>query len=170
VLHAIGSAVEAPVRWVGHAVAAVARVFPGGVAGVWAALAIAVLAGTAAAARRYARLRAIESAAGSSREDRGAPTAAQLERDAELAEREGRLEQAVRRRFAAGLARLAEQGLLGSPQSTPTRELAATLRSDEFDALAGRFDEIAYGEVPATVADVEQATRSWPRVLREAAR
>jgi hypothetical protein len=46
--------------------------------------------------------------------------------------------------------------------------LAATLRSETFDSLAGRHEMIVYARDPATRADAETARTNWPRVLVEA--
>lgn len=167
VLHALGRVLQAPERWIVRGVDRLARVIPGGAAVVWTVLALILLAIGVIAARIASRrvldggLRATGSRAG------GAPRgAAELERDADRAEREGRLAEAVRLQFAAGLARLAEQGAIAAPASTPTGELARALQSPQFDALARRFDEIAYGSDTAEPADVQDARRRWPEIVR----
>ena len=57
-----------------------------------------------------------------------------------------------------------------SPRTTPTWEVARRLHSERFDALAQRFDEIAYGHEPATTIDVESARREWPPIIDAGAR
>jgi hypothetical protein len=84
---------------------------------------------------------------------------------AEQAEREGRLEDAVRLRFRAGLASLNERGVIGAPAAIPTAQVAQRLHSRRFDALARRFEEIAYGAGHAGPSDVEEARRDWSTVL-----
>jgi hypothetical protein len=86
-------------------------------------------------------------------------------RAAEAAERAGQLADAVRLRFRAGLLRLAERGTIGTPRSTPTTEVSRILASPEFDTLARRFDEIAYGGSTPVPDDVEAARREWRTVL-----
>jgi hypothetical protein len=170
-LHAIGTAIKEPGRWVVDGVNQIGKLFPGGAAVVWILLGLALLATSVLVARRYSR-RALIGGSDESELDPGRPLqqAAELERDADQAEREGKLAEAVRLRFEAGLARLAERGAIAPPRSTPTGELAGALQSPAFDGLAHRFDEIAYGAAPAQAADVMQARRQWPVVLREARR
>jgi hypothetical protein len=163
-LHAIGDAIKAPGRWVVNAVDQLGNTIPGGAVVVWAVLALLLIGATAAVVRRQSSRALLEGGEPGRGGDGAARRAAELEHDAEQAEREGRLAEAVRLRFAAGLARLAERGLVVKPGSTPTGELARTLRSPDFDSLARRFDQIAYGAAPAEPADVEQARRQWPAV------
>jgi hypothetical protein len=47
-----------------------------------------------------------------------------------------------------------------------TFEVAAALRSAEFDRLAAGFGEVVYGERPASADDVDAARRDWEAVLR----
>lgn len=162
-LVAIGKALRAPFHALGRLVDALASAFPGGVAGVWIALALALLAVTAAVAAR--RSRSALAGEGLARPAGAPERASELERAAVLAERDGRFEDAVRLRFRAGLARLTEQETIAPALSTPTVEVSRTLGSPRFDSLARRFDEIAYGGSPAARADVEAARREWPRVL-----
>jgi len=92
-------------------------------------------------------------------------SAAELDRAAERAERAGQLEEAVRLRFQGGLARLAERELIPAATATASAQVARTLRSEHFDALALRFDEIVYGGRPAAADDVEASRREWPLVV-----
>jgi hypothetical protein len=166
VLRAIGQAVSAPVRALGDAVDSVGAIFPGGVVAVWILLGLAAAGASAMLAGRHSR-RTLTS------DDRAATAgsvprverASDLVRAAEAAEREGRLADAVRLRFRAGLLRLAERGTIGTARSTPTVDVSRALRSPEFDALARRFDEITYGGSSPVPADVEAARREWPVVL-----
>lgn len=165
-LHAIGAAASSVGRWVGHVVDRIGRIVPGGPVVVWILLGLALIAAIAMSARRYARrgLEREQAVAGAL-----APAAREraedLEREAARAERDGRYADAVRLRFRAGLAALAERGAISPPRSVPTAELARTLRSKDFDALARRFDEIAYGAAPAAAQDAEQARRGWSAIV-----
>jgi hypothetical protein len=166
VLEAIGNAVRAPGRLLTHAVNALGRVLPGGAAAVWVALGLALIAAGAVFAGRYSRRALLDGRRGDGAGARvPAQRAADLERAAERAEREGRLTEAVRLRFRAGLGRLAEQGVISAPRSTPTADLSRALASPSFDALASRFDEISYGASPAESRDVEQARDEWPAIV-----
>lgn len=166
-LRDIGDVLSAPVNLLNDAVVALGALFPGGVAGVWVVLGILVLAGTALLFGRRSRR-----ALASGYRERDVRSGELVERasdlilDAERAERAGRLADAVRLRFRAGLQRLAERGTIGTARSTPTIEVSRTLRSPRFDDLARRFDEIVYGGSPPVAADVEAARRDWPAVLR----
>lgn len=162
-LVAIGRFVEAPLTAIERLAGDLATILPGGIAGVWVVFALAL----GALALTLARRRARSMPAG---HDEGLPDgalerAADLERAALAAERAGRLEDAVRLRFRAGLIRLSEHDAIPSPRTTPTREVARRLHSARFDALAQRFDEIAYGHADATRTDVETARRDWPQII-----
>ena len=72
----------------------------------------------------------------------------------------------MRLRFRAGLMRLAERDLVADAPEMLNGEVARALRSRSFDALAGRFDEIAYGGAHgAGEADAELSRREWRSVL-----
>ena len=166
VLRAIGDGLSVPFRALGDAVDAVGKVFPGGVWAVWILLALIVAGATAVLAARRSR-RALtrgEGDPGVWSEER-IERASDLMRAAEAAERAGQLADAVRLRFRAGLLRLAERGTIGTPRSTPTTEVSRILASPEFDTLARRFDEIAYGGSTPVPDDVEAARREWRTVL-----
>lgn len=165
-LVAIGRAISSPLSLINRAVSALARHLPGGVAGVWAALALAVLALSLILARRRAH-RNLVAAAVDPADDRDGCSAAELERAARQAEAEGRLEDAVRLQFRAGLARLGERAAIAA-ETTPTAEISRRLRSASFDAVARRFGEIAYGAATAEPRDVESQRRAWPEILRAA--
>jgi hypothetical protein len=164
-LRAIGNALKAPLEALDDGVNAVARVFPGGVAVVWLVLAAIVLGATALLATRRSRRALTREERGDGWAEERVERASDLLRAAEAAERAGQLADAVRLRFRAGLLQLAERGTIVAARSTPTSEVAQTLRSPDFDALARRFDEIAYGGSPPVPADVEAARREWPAVL-----
>ncbi|HWF33818.1 MAG TPA: hypothetical protein VG295_00550 [Solirubrobacteraceae bacterium] len=166
VLHALGEGVRVPVHALGDAVDAIGSVFPGGVVVVWIILALAAVtaAGLLAGRRTRRTLTSDDLERGAGAGPR-AERASELLRSAEAAERQGRLADAVRLRFRAGLLRLAERGTIETARSTPTIDVSRTLRSPEFDALARRFDEITYGGSPPVAADVEAARREWPVVL-----
>lgn len=164
-LHAIGKALRAPAHLLSEAVADLAKVIPGGTVVVWILLALAVIAVGLLLARRYSRLALVRSAEAARARSARPLRAADLTRLADEAEREGRLEDAVRLRFRAGLASLNERGVIGAPAAIPTAELARRLDSGRFNALARRFEEIAYGAGHAGPTDVEEARRGWSAVL-----
>lgn len=164
-LHAIGTALRAPAHFLSQAVGALAKIIPGGALVVWILLGLAVIAVGALLARRYSRLALVASAkAGGSRPARPL-RAAELGRLADAAEREGRLEEAIRLRFRAGLASLNERGVIGAPAAIPNAEVAERLHSQRFDLLAQRFEEIAYGDGRAGATEVEEARQGWSAVL-----
>ncbi len=164
-LAAVGNAIRTGARAIVHGVDALGGVVPGGAPVVWALLAIMLVGLTLRAAANLSRrtLAGREPAPDELAGRQERPEV--LEQDALRAEREGRLAEAVRLRFRAGLGRLAQRGAIRSATSTPTTAVSGTLRSAEFDALAARFDEIAYGGSGAQPGDVEQAREQWPVVL-----
>jgi hypothetical protein len=93
-----------------------------------------------------------------------------LERAAEEAERDGRLDEAVRLRFRAGLLRLGDRGAIRYRPSVTTGEVRRVLGSDTFDELARTFEAVAYGGQAATEPDVDTARREWPRVVASTGR
>jgi hypothetical protein len=166
VLHAIGGAVGAVGRAVVHAVHAAGRIVPGGTTTVWVVLGLAAFVATAILARRYSKRALRRGPAGAgTRRGAVAETAIELEREAARAEGDGRYGDAVRLRFRAGLIELAERGTIVRPRSTPAAEVARKLGSEDFDALARRFDEIAYGAAPAAAEDAEEARSRWAAVV-----
>jgi len=165
VLHDIGDGIAAVGHAVTHAVDHVGRIFPGGAVAVWVVLGLALIAAIAFGARRHSRRALLRESRRVGRRAGGVERAADLEREAARAERDGRFEDAVWLSFRAGLARLAEAGAIRTARSTPNGELARTLRSPDFDALARRFDEIAYGAAPAGSTDAEEARRRWSAVV-----
>ncbi|MCA1846494.1 MAG: DUF4129 domain-containing protein [Actinobacteria bacterium] len=92
----------------------------------------------------------------------------ELERRADDAERRGDLDAALRLRFRAGLARLDGAGVVRLRPGLTNAAVSRALRSSGFDALAGDFDEVAYGGRPATTTDVAAARSTWPTVVETA--
>jgi hypothetical protein len=95
---------------------------------------------------------------------------AELERAADAAERAGRLDEAVRLRFRAGLLRLGDRGAIRYRPSLTTNEVRRVLGSESFEELARTFEAVAYGGHLATGPDVDTARREWPRVVAGAGR
>jgi hypothetical protein len=89
----------------------------------------------------------------------------ELERAADAAERAGRLDEALRLRFRAGLLRLGARGAIRYRPSVTTNEVRRVLGSETFDELARTFESVAYGGRDAVEPDVEAARREWPRVV-----
>lgn len=164
-LLAIGKALRAPAHLLADAVADLARIIPGGAPIVWILIGLAVVGVGVLLAGRYSRLVLFRSAETTGPGSERPLRAADLARLAERAEREGRLEDAVRLRFRAGLASLNERGVIGAPAVIPTAEVAQRLHSGRFEALARRFEEIAYGAGQAGPSDVEEARHGWSAVL-----
>lgn len=109
------------------------------------------------------------------RTGRGARRAARLDpddldREAAEAERRGDLERALRLRFRAGLLRLDQVGAIRFHDGVTSRQVAADLRSPQFDALRTTFDEVVYGRRPASTPDLDQARTRWPELVDEARR
>lgn len=163
-------------EWLGRKLDFVRRAFDwlgdrlGGANVLWTLLAAAVVALAAFAAARLARQRSARALAaagggvlGSIRDD-----PRELERRAAEAERAGDFELALRLRFRAGLLRLGRARVVPLRPSLTSGEVRRTLQLEEFDRLAGDFDEVVYGRRPARADDVEAARTSWPRVLEQA--
>jgi hypothetical protein len=94
----------------------------------------------------------------------------ELERIADAAERDGRLDHALRLRFRAGLLRLGNRGAIRYRPSLTTNEVRRALGSESFDDLARTFEAVAYGGRDAAPPDIETARREWPRVVASANR
>jgi hypothetical protein len=167
VLHDLGDVIGAVGRAVTHVVDRIGSVFPGGTVAVWILLGVILLGTIGFLARRYSRRELVRGSrrGAAARRAGTAERAADLEREAARAERDGRFEEAVRLRFRAGLARLAEDGAIRTPRSTRNAQLSRLLDSSDFDALARRFDEIAYGASPAGADDADDARRRWGEVV-----
>jgi Domain of unknown function (DUF4129) len=170
VLHDLGDGIAAVGHAVTHAVDRAGGSFPGGAVAVWIVLGLAFLAAIVLGARRYSRRALLRKSGRARHRARAVERAADLEREAAQAEQDGRFEDAVRLRFRAGLALLAEEGKVRAARTTPNGELARTLHSPDFDALARRFDEIAYGAAPAGSVDADEARRRWSAVVGRSAR
>jgi len=89
----------------------------------------------------------------------------ELDRLADVAEREGDYFTAVRLRFRAGVLRLHASQRIELDRDTTTGILRRTLADPRFDVLSRRFDEIVYGEQGAGAADVAQQRSLWPQIL-----
>ncbi len=89
----------------------------------------------------------------------------ELERAAEVAERSGELDRALRLRFRAGLLRLGDRGAIRYRPSVTTSEVRRALGSETFDELARTFEAVAYGGRDAAPPDLDTARREWPRVV-----
>ena len=164
-LHAIGKLWQPVGRRLDDAFGTIAGVLPGGRAALWVILAALVLLAVGALTARSTRRVLRETADGAGPQGGARRGAAALEREAVEAERAGRLQEAVRLRFQAGLMRLAEHDLIDGAASTPNAQLRRELHSPRFDALARRFDEIVYGGDEAREQDVQDARREWPRLV-----
>jgi hypothetical protein len=179
--HALPRPLKRPLDWLAErlrpvdralsdAFRAVAGLLPGGDATLWVGLGAIVLALAAWVSSGLARRRA-----GAIEADRARAAAVggrdprALEREAEHAERAGDFERAVRLRFRAGLLRLDAADILAFDPALTSGELARRLRSPAFDALALRFDEIAYGRRASSAVDARTAREAWRAVLAEAA-
>ncbi len=164
-LHAVGTLLQPLFHRVGDAFRTVAGVIPGGTVVLWTILAALFLLAIGALSLRGTRrvLRQPSPGAGPSAGPRSSADA--LEQAALVAERAGHLQDAVRLRFQAGLMRLAERELIDDAAATPNAQVRRALRSERFDALARRFDEIVYGGDEARAQDVEDARREWPRLV-----
>lgn len=161
----VGNAVTDPFNAIGRLVVHLGRVFPGGIAGAWAFGAALLVFATWLLISRRARFQlgqVLEELGGVRRQ-----TPAELEREAALAERAQRWDEAVRLRFRAGILRLGLKLELPSTETVPNHMLGRLLNSRRFDALAERFDEVTYGGGTATAADAEQQREQWPELLRE---
>ena len=94
----------------------------------------------------------------------------ELERFADTAEREGRLDHALRLRFRAGLLRRGDRGAIRYRPSLTTNEVRRALGSESFDDLARTFEAVAYGGRDASPPDLDTARREWPHVVAQANR
>jgi len=92
---------------------------------------------------------------------------AELERQADAAERASDLDLAFRLRFEAGLLRLHDAGRLRLRASTTTGEVLRTVPSPALGELAMTLEEIVYGGRPAQAQDLDAARTGWACVLQE---
>ena len=88
-----------------------------------------------------------------------------LERAAREAEAAGRIAEAIRLRFAAGLVRLDRAGAIEWHPSITSGSVRRRLRSSSFDDVAASFERVTYGERPPTTEDVELSKSGWRDVL-----
>ena len=165
------------IEWLGRRLEFLGRFFdwlgrhvPGGSNVVWAVLAAVALAVAVSVSMRLARRRALrEHGLGGIWADGEHPEDPRtLERLADEAERRGKLEEALRLRFRAGLLRLGRAQVLELRPSITTVEVRRALGSRRFDLLARSFDEVVYGRRAPRAQDVEDARTEWPLVLEEA--
>lgn len=163
----VGRTLSDPLHAAAKLAALLGRILPGGVAGAWVLLAALLIAVVTWIARRRA-LRSSGAAPAAAGATRRPASARELERAADEAERAGRYADAVRLRFRAGLNRLAERGTLPDAVHAPNRALATRLGSARFDALANRFDQVAYGHADASAEDAQAARSGWSELLRGA--
>ncbi|MEA2302072.1 MAG: hypothetical protein QOE44_2607 [Solirubrobacteraceae bacterium] len=173
VLDALGGALAPIGDALSDAFSAVAGLVPGGTATAWVLLGGLVVGLAGLAAARLTDRTLVDRTSSGTRAGRGEggpPDARALEAAAEAAERDGRLEAAVRLRFQAGLLRLDELGVLAYRPSLATAAVARRLGSPVFDGLARRFEELAYGGRRADPGDAGRAREGWERVLADAGR
>ena len=91
-----------------------------------------------------------------------------LDRQAEIAAREGDHAAAVRLRFRAGLQRLAGAKVIELRPSLTAGEVARKVHSPHLDRLTSTFERVTYGNVQATEKDSSEAQSEWPAALRQA--
>lgn len=90
---------------------------------------------------------------------------ADLDRQADEAEAGGELSAAIRLRYEAGLIRLVRADRLRlEPRTTPA-DAADQVGGEPMGVLTRDFEEIVYGDRPATAADLERSRRAWPEIL-----
>jgi hypothetical protein len=162
----VGRLLSDPLGALGRAVTRIGDWLPGGVAGAWAIGALVLVTAVSLLARRRARTKLGGELQLGGRAKGFGP--AELERAAAVAERAARWEEAVRLRFRAGVLRLGERLELTSTDTTPNQAIGELVHSARFDALAARFDEVAYGGQEATAADADRQRREWSELLVEA--
>jgi hypothetical protein len=154
--------------WIEEAFDDVADKLPGGALALWLLIAAVVVAIVVVFVRpAISRLAERREAAAAPAVVRA--SAAELERAAEAAEREGRFEQALRLRFRAGLLRLDERRALEYRDSMTTGEAAGALGLAAFDRLGETFDAVAYGGRPAGEPELAASRAGWADVLEQAA-
>jgi hypothetical protein len=142
----------------------------GGAHVLWVIVAVTVVALATFVSTRLARRRVGADLVAASHAGRGSEDPADLEREADKAEKSGDFEAAVRLRFRAGLLRLGRANVVQLRPSLRTYEVRRKLRNPRFDRLARDFDEIVYGERVPVAADPATARTEWPRVVEEARR
>jgi hypothetical protein len=160
----LGDRLHGIVDWFRHALHHVpsSLLFVLGLAAVIAAIAFTLTKVRARRGRPDARWRTDR------RPGEGSEDPDELERLADAAEREGRLDHALRLRFRAGLLRLGDRGAIRYRPSLTTNEVRRALGSESFDELARAFEAVAYGGRDASPPDLETARRTWPQVVANA--
>ena len=143
----------------------VAARIPGGRVATWVLLGLLFAILVWVVARRWSRSQVAQARERTRIALESSVDAAELEREADLAEQGGELEAAMRLRFRAGLLKLDELEVIEFRPSMTSYEVARLLRSPDFDALARSFDEIVYGRRAATRDDMQTSRRAWERIL-----
>jgi hypothetical protein len=92
---------------------------------------------------------------------------AELERQADRADKAGDFSLAVRLRYRAGLLRLRDREAIEYRPSLTAHQVSDQLDSERYDELATRFEGVAYGEQEASADDSEAAAREWREVVKE---
>lgn len=118
-----------------------------------AVLVVTVVLVTAHLGRR--RARSVEARIRREHEAARGMDPAELERRADEAERADDHARAFRLLFRAALLRLDGAGMIDLGPGTTSGSVADQLGSDEFAAVASRFDAVVYGDRPATPRDPE---------------
>jgi hypothetical protein len=167
-LEPVGDAIGSFFGWVVDVFTSVAEGTPGGAATLWTIIGLAVvmfvLVQTRRVIERRGRIKASEIAVGElARSD----DPRELEREAAAARSRGDHALEVRLLFRAGVIRLARARVIPARYSLTTGEIRRLLHSGDFDRVGRSFDEIAYGNRPATNEDGDAARAGWARVLDE---
>ena len=164
----LGDRIEGIMDWFERRFEDLVGAVPGGRPVAWGLVAGLVLLVALLASRRLVARRAALGGGDSRRRASAREDPRDLERAADRAERDGDWPAAVRLRFRAGLLRLDAADVIAYRPSLTTGEVAAAVRSPEFDAVGADFDAIAYGGRPAGAADATAARERWAAVLAEA--
>jgi hypothetical protein len=155
-----------PLDWLGDRLEEIFGDLPGGPEVGWLVLSAIVLASAVAVGLALVRRRAPAAHVRTGRTRPSAPAdPAQLEHEADEAERAGDLERALRLRFRAGVLRLAERRIVDDPAVVTSGELVRRLHSPDFDRAAAVFDEVVYGRRPPTAEDAQLSRMGWQAVL-----
>ncbi|MFN2594839.1 MAG: hypothetical protein ABR579_08135, partial [Actinomycetota bacterium] len=148
----------------------IAAHFPFHAAGLWAAIGALVLITSILVTRRMTARRAPQVRYATTPE--GASRSAlikDLERRAREAEGRGELDEAFRLLFRVALLRLDAAHAISYRESLPTHDIARGLSSTTFDALASRFERVAYGGAAATSEDLREAHDPVTKIIQESA-
>ncbi len=136
-----------------------------GLSGLWGVAAVIVLLLAGLGARRAIRRRGSLPDASSLRPGREREDPQALQREAEAAEQRGAFAESIRLRFRAGLLLLGAGSAIDYRPSLLTGEVARTLRSEQFDALAASFERVAYRDQSAGPDEAAAAAEGWRRLL-----